>query len=427
MRPENIVHQTIKMSSTSAANASSRMTHMTRATIGARRLAAAPILGRAARLVAVAVLSACSSTPPAPTPPAATAPKASTAPAAPALRDDLATATIERPRARWVAVRWSDLPGWSDDRVGEFWTAFLRSCERPQPPWLEACAKARQATPLMGDAPLRDWLERELRPYRIESLEHDPNGLATGYFEPLVEASRTQRAGFRVPLYAPPADLATRTPYWTRQQLDSVPAAQKSVRGREIAWLRDRLDALLLQVQGSGRLAFVDERGRTQSLVRVAYAAHNDQPYRSVGRWLIDQGELRASDASWPTIRAWAREHPQRIDEMLHSNPRVVFFREEPLPDPSLGPKGAQGVALSPGRSIAVDPQSVPYGTPVWLDTTEPLAARPLRRLVVAQDTGSAIVGAVRADYFWGWGDDAEAAAGRMKQPLRMWALWPSS
>jgi membrane-bound lytic murein transglycosylase A len=112
---------------------------------------------------------------------------------------------------------------------------------------------------------------------------------------------------------------------------------------------------------------------------------------------------------------------------MLRSNPRVVFFREEPLPDPGVGPKGAQGVPLSPGRSIAVDPQSVPYGTPVWLDTTEPLATRPLRRLVVAQDTGSAIVGAVRADYFWGWGDDAEAAAGRMKQPLRMWVLWPAS
>ena len=117
--------------------------------------------------------------------------------------------------------------------------------------------------------------------------------------------------------------------------------------------------------------------------MRVAYAAHNDQPYRSVGRWLIEQGELRASEASWPAIRAWARQHPQRVDEMLRSNPRVVFFREEPLPDPTLGPKGAQGVPLSPGRSIAVDPQSVPYGTPVWLDTTEPLAttaAAPPRR-----------------------------------------------
>ena len=235
------------------------------------------------------------------------------------------------------------------------------------------------------------------------------------------------RPGFRVALYGPPADLASRSPYWTRQQLETLPAAQKSLQGREIAWVRDRLDALLLQVQGSGRLLFASERGGAPTIVRVAYAAHNDQPYRSVGRWLIDQGELRASEASWPAIRAWARQNPGRVDEMLRSNPRVVFFREEPLPDPGVGPKGAQGVPLSPGRSIAVDPQSVPYGTPVWLDTTEPLATRPLRRLVVAQDTGSAIVGAVRADYFWGWGDDAEAAAGRMKQPLRMWVLWPLS
>jgi membrane-bound lytic murein transglycosylase A len=401
------------------------MIHMTRSTGGARRLAA-QILGSGARLAAAAALAACTSTPPTPTSTGG-APPTSAAAAPPIARDDLGAATIERPRARWVAVRWSDLPGWSDDRVGDFWVAFLRSCERPQPAWLDACAKARQATSLQGDAALREWLQRQLRPYRIESLEREPVGLATGYFEPLVEASRVARAGFRVPLYGPPADLATRSPYWTRQQLETLPTAQRSVRGREIAWLRDRLDALLIQVQGSGRLAFVDERGRVEPVVRVAYAAHNDQPYRSVGRWLIEQGELRASDASWPAIRAWARQHPQRVDEMLHSNPRVVFFREEALADPSLGPKGAQGVALSPGRSIAVDPQSVPYGTPIWLDTTEPLATRPLRRLVVAQDTGSAIVGAVRADYFWGWGDEAEAAAGRMKQPLRMWALWPSS
>ena len=387
----------------------------------------APILGSVAALAAAALV-ACSSTPLAPAPAgAATAPPRADGAPPQAIRDDLGAATIERPRARWVAVRWSDLPGWNDDRVGEFWTAFLRSCDRPAPAWLETCAKARLAGAPRGDAALREWLERQLRPYRIESLGRDPVGLATGYFEPLVEASRASRPGFRVPLHAPPADLAARSPYWTRQQLETLPAAQKSLRGREIAWLHDRLDALLLQVQGSGRLAFVDDRGRTQELVRVAYAGHNEQPYKSVGRWLIEQGELRADEASWPAIRAWARRHPQRVEEMLHSNPRVVFFREEPLPDPALGPKGAQGVALSPGRSIAVDPQSVPYGTPVWLDTTEPLATRPLRRLVVAQDTGSAIVGAVRADYFWGWGDDAEAAAGRMKQALRMWALWPAS
>ena len=404
---------------------------MTRASDGATRRAAAPILERLVVVVAAA-LAACSSTPLAPVEGAKASAGSVVRPAdAPSTdgRDDLATATLDRPHGRWVAVRWSDLPGWDSDRVSEVWTAFQRSCERPSPPWAEACAKARQGGPgpSASEAAVRDWMQRQLRPYRIESTERDPVGLATGYFEPLVEASRTPRPGFRVALYAPPADLATKSPYWTRQQIETLPAAQRSLHGREIAWVRDRLDALVLQVQGSGRLLFAGEHGAAPTLVRVAYAAHNEQPYRSVGRWLVEQGELRAGEASWPAIRAWARQNPQRVDEMLRSNPRFVFFREEPLPDPALGPRGAQGVPLSPGRSIAVDPQSVPYGTPIWLDTTEPLATRPLRRLVVAQDTGSAIVGAVRADFFWGWGDDAEAAAGRMKQPLRMWALWPAS
>ena len=159
--------------------------------------------------------------------------------------------------------------------------------------------------------------------------------------------------------------------------------------------------------------------------MRLAYAGNNGQPYQSVGRWLIDQGELEPGQASWPQIRAWTDAHAARVNELLWANPRYVFFREEALPDPTLGPRGAQGVPLTPGRSIAVDPQSVPYGTPVWLVSTDPLSGQPLRRVVLAQDTGSAIKGAVRADYFWGWGPDAATRAGRMKQPLRMWALWP--
>ena len=381
--------------------------------------AAAAILG---------TLAACSTAPLEPDSAAATSPPAATRPSpAAAAAGAPAAAVIERPRSRWVGAGWSELPGWSVDRAGEFWPAFLRSCDKPVPGWLAACAAARRSG--LGSAPadaqVRGWLEQHLQPYRVESLEREAGGLATGYFEPLIDASRTPRAGFGVPLHAPPADLATRRPYWTRGQLESVPAAQRSLQGAEIAWVRDRLDALVLQIQGSGRLRFVDAPAGTARLARVAFAGHNDQPYRSVGRWLIEQGELRPGEASWPAIRAWARQHPKRLDEMLWSNPRVVFFREEPLPDATVGPKGAQGVALTPGRSIAVDPQSVPYGTPVWLDTTEPLSARPLRRLAVAQDTGSAITGAVRADYFWGWGDDAEAEAGRMKQALRMWVLWP--
>ncbi len=382
----------------------------------------------APRWVATAILgtlAACSSTP--------LQPPADEVPARPAvIASPPATggprppsaATIERPRSRWIAASWAELPGWERDRTAEFWPAFLRSCERPVAGWLAACASARKAA-ADNDAAVRAWLEQHLQPYRVESLERDAGGLATGYFEPWVEASRTTRPGFRVSLQAPPSDLTTRRPYWTRQQLDSLPAAQKSARGSEIAWVRDKLDALLLQIQGSGRLAFAAAPGAAAQTVRIAFAGTNDLPYRSIGRWLIDEGELRPGEASWPAIRAWARQHPQRIDEMLWQNPRVVFFREEPLPDPGIGPKGAQGVPLTPGRSIAVDPLSVPYGTPVWLDTTEPLSAVPLRRLTVAQDTGTAITGAVRADYFWGWGTDAEAQAGRMKQPLRMWVLWP--
>lgn len=362
------------------------------------------------------LLAGCASTPlPAPQPvqphPATPAPSASSGEA------------LLRGKSRWIPVSYSELPGWEDDRIGETWSAVLRSCERPATSFASLCAEARSA-PVADDSFLREWLMQRLQPYRIESLDGQVDGLMTGYFEPLIEASRSPRGAFRIPLYGVPPDLPSRRPYWTRQELDTLPVAQASLRGREIAWLADPLDALLLQVQGSGRLRFADGTGRVEQ-VRVAFAGHNDQPYRSIGRWLIDQGELRPEQASWLAIRDWARRNPARLNELLWSNPRVVFFREESLPDPGLGPRGAQGVPLTPGRSIAVDPQSVPYGTPVWVSSTEPLSSTRLQRLVVAQDTGNAIAGAVRADYFWGWGDEAEAQAGRMKQPLRMWALWP--
>ena len=402
---------------------------MTIAFQGARHLAGI-ILGTLATGLAAALV-ACSSTPIAgPTPPPVLRPEPARGDRPASIGDGGAPATegsMLRPRARWLAASWNELPGWAADRPSDAMPALLRSCERPSPGWAGVCGRARRdAVALLGDdAVARTWLETQLRPWRVESLEGETTGLATGYFEPLVEASRRSRPGFRIALHGPPADLATRKPYWTRQQLDTLPAARKSLAGTEIAWLHDPLDALLLQVQGSGRLVFVDEHDKPRELVRVAYAGNNDQPYKSVGRWLVEQGELKLEQASWPAIRAWARQHPKRLDEMLWANPRFVFFREEPLPDPAVGPKGAQGVPLTPGRSVAVDPQSIPYGTLLWLDSTEPLSATPLRRLVVAQDTGSAIVGAVRADYFWGWGEAAEAQAGRMKQPLRYWVLWP--
>ncbi len=391
------------------------MTHM-RSTSGVRRPGAAAIVG-----TLLALLAGCASVPPAPAPPPPGAPAG-----APDDRPDTLPARIARERSRWVAVSFADLPGWEADRLRDAWPALLRGCDKPAPEWVSFCAQARALPPAVAadDMALRRWLEQRTQPYRIEAHDGAVEGLATGYFEPLVEASRLPRGGFRTPLHALPADTATRKPYWTRQQLDTLPAAQAALRGREIAWVDDPLDALLLQVQGSGRLRLTEPDGRAR-LVRVAYAGHNDHPYKSVGRWLIEQGELKAGEASWPAIRDWARRNPRRVNELLWANPRVVFFREEPLPDPAAGPRGSAGVPLTPGRSIAVDPLSVPYGPPVWLATTAPLGTTPLRRLVMAQDSGSAIVGAVRADYFWGWGDEAEQQAGRMKQPLRLWALWP--
>jgi len=396
-----------------------------------RRLTGPAGLAGAAGATLLALLTACAVAPPvvkqappeatpaAPTAAAGPAPAAAEAPPAAA-----APAPLRRPRAHWIAADWDALPGWADDRAAELWPALRAGCARPAPGWAGVCARAAAFLP-PDDGFARDFLQRELQPYRIESIEGDARGLATGYFEPLINASRQRRPGFTVAIHMPPADLAQRKPWFSRQQIDSLPAAAAALRGQEIAWVASPLEVLILQIQGSGRLRITEPAG-IQRTVRLAYAGHNDQPYQSVGRWLIDQGELRADGASWPAIRDWGRRAtPARLQQMMWSNPRVVFFREEPLPEPAPGPRGAQGVPLTPGRSVAVDPLAVPYGTPLWLDTTEPLSARPLRRLVMAQDTGSAIVGAVRVDYFWGLGENAEQQAGRMKQPLRVWALWP--
>jgi membrane-bound lytic murein transglycosylase A len=205
--------------------------------------------------------------------------------------------------------------------------------------------------------------------------------------------------------------------------MDTLPEVQAALRDRVIAYVADPVDAMVMQIQGSGRLRIMEEDGSSK-LVRMAYAGNNGHTYRGLGNWLLDQGLVK--DASWPGIKAWLAQNPQRQQELLWSNPRVVFFKEEPLGDldASFGPKGAQGVALTPGRSIAVDASSnIPYGTPFWLVSNGPQTK--LQRLVLAQDTGSAIVGPVRADYFTGWGSEAQDLAGRMRQSLQMWVIWP--
>jgi membrane-bound lytic murein transglycosylase A len=361
--------------------------------------------------VIVGVLAGCASTPL----PPADAPRP--VPQAPA---DLPApgAALMQGKSRWVPVPWSELPGWNEDALHEAWNAWLRSCERPQPTIGTLCAQVRQLA-IAGEAEQRAWMMQRLQPYRVEPLQAGAESLLTGYYEPLLDASRTPTATQRIPLYRPPPSLHARKPWYTRQEIDQLPEARAALRGQEIAYMADPLDVLSLQIQGSGRIRISEPDGRVR-LVRLAFAGSNEQPYRSVGGWLLQQG-LR--DASWPGIKAWAQQNPQRVQEMLWTNPRVVFFREEALADPDAGPRGAQGVPLTPGRSIAVDKDSIPYGTPVWLASPGPTMS--LQRLVLAQDTGSAIVGAVRADYFVGWGPAAGEIAGRLKQPLRLWVLWP--
>lgn len=372
-------------------------------------------------LAIVGMLAACGSAPPLP---AESLPAPQDVPAAaPPLPEDGAPLppAITTARSRWIPVRWRELPGFEDDALHEAWNAWVRSCERPAAPWTALCPQVRRLSIASSDEQ-RTWLVRALQPYRVEPLMAGDPGLLTAYYEPVLEASRLPSARHPVPLYRPPAGLGQRKPWYSRQEIDTLPEARAALRGREIAWLADPVDALVLQIQGSGRLRITEPDGR-QALVRVAYAGTNDHPYRSVGGWLLQQGAVR--DASWPGIKAWVRANPQRVNEMLWVNPRTVFFREEPLADldAAFGPRGAQGVPLTPGRSIAVDRESIPYGTPVWLASPGPQAR--LQRLVLAQDTGSAIVGAVRADYFVGWGAEAGDLAGRLKQPLRLWALWP--
>ncbi len=202
-------------------------------------------------------------------------------------------------------------------------------------------------------------------------------------------------------------------PYFTRTEIENG-----TFRGKPIAWAEDAVELFFLQIQGSGRIELPDG-----SHLRVGYADQNGHPYKSIGKILVDRGELKLEQASMQGIKAWGAANPDKLPELLNSNPSYVFFRE--LPNGLSGPLGALGVPLTAGRSIAVDPKYIPLGAPVFLSTTYPNSGQPLNRLMLAQDTGGAIRGAVRADFFWGFGNEAGELAGRMKQKGRLWVLLP--
>jgi membrane-bound lytic murein transglycosylase A len=352
-------------------------------------------------------------------------------------------ATEIAPVARFEPVSWTKLSGWRADDALAAWPAIVSSCGALQArvEWQSFCGAVVATSP--GDADfVRALVERHLTPLRVVRMtgrKRDTRGLVTGYYEPLLRGSRERIEPFTTPLYRRPDDLLVVelaelypelkgkrvrgrlegnkvVPFHSRAQTREAPA----LRGHEIVWIDDALDAFLLEVQGSGRVQLPS--GET---IRLQYADQNGQPYRSIGRYLVDQGAMKLEDVDMPAIRSWLAANPSRLREVLDSNPSVVFFTESPLADPSIGPKGAQGVPLTAGRSIAVDPAVVPLGAPVFLSTRYPATELPLRRLVVAQDTGGAIRGPMRADLFFGFGAEAGAQAGMMKQDGEMWILWP--
>ena len=374
-------------------------------------------------IASAALLASCASTPlPPDDGPAALPPTAVPTPAGRTADTATLPPNISQAKSRWVAVRWVELPGFEDDKLFEAWNAWLKSCEKPGPTFAALCADARRLSIAPAEQQ-RAWMTARLQPYRVESTQGNADGLLTSYFEPLLKAARLNGNGYGVPLYAAPANLGSKKPWYSRQEIDTLPEAAAALKGREIAYLADPIDVLLLHIQGSGRLSITEPNG-SQRTVRVAFAGTNDQPYRSVNQWLTAQGVTKINP--WPeATKAWAAQNPQRVQQLLWSNPRYVFFKEEPLSDfdAAFGPKGAQGVALTPGRSIAVDPGSIPYGTPVYLSSRG--AAGTLQKLVFAQDTGSAIVGPVRADYFAGTGLEAGEFAAKVNQPLKLWVLWP--
>jgi membrane-bound lytic murein transglycosylase A len=307
--------------------------------------------------------------------------------------------------------------------------------------WATACAHA-QTVPDRDPEAARAFFEANFRPYALSNTAtNDPNGLFTGYYEPEVAGSLAPSAVYRTPLLGKPPDLmqvdlgafaedlkgrkiigrvagGALVPYFDRAQIE---AGALSGERLEILWLADPVDAFVLQIQGSGRVRLPDAR-----IVRVNYAAENGRPYVAIGRVLVDRGDLKLGAVTMPAIRAWLAAHPDQAATVMNQNPSYVFFSETTGLRPDQGPPGSLGANLTPGRSAAVDRRFIPLGAPLFVSTTDPLDGAPLRRLMIAEDTGGAIRGPVRADLFWGWDKDAATRAGLMKAQGNAWILLPA-
>ncbi|MBC7686052.1 MAG: murein transglycosylase A [Bdellovibrionales bacterium] len=331
------------------------------------------------------------------------------------------------------------LPGWERDDLRQAWPAFVASCSVlvRKAEWQQACTASRAVPGTDGNA-IRNYFETWFVPNQIRSADGADTGLITGYYEAMLRGSRKRAGAYQTALYRVPEDLLTLdlasvypelkgkrvrgklvgkkvVPYASRAEIALTPMS-----GRELLYVDDAVEAFFLEVQGSGRVQL--DSGET---VRVSYADQNGHPYKAIGRWLVEQGELSQADATAQGIKAWIAANPGRRQELFNANPSFVFFREERLADPSVGPKGSLGVPLTGGRSVAIDPTLLPLGAPIYLSTTQSGSEVPMQRLMMGQDTGGAIRGAVRADFFFGFGNEAMENAGRMKQRGQLWVLMP--
>jgi membrane-bound lytic murein transglycosylase A len=349
-------------------------------------------------------------------------------------------------------VRFADLTGWAEDDVAAALPALKRSCDsflkqddaKPVGPdglagmvadWRPICAQAAKIPDAAG---ARQFFETYFAPF-LANANDGPEGLFTGYFEMELHGSLTPDQRFSTPIYRRPEDLiqvelgdfradwkgqriAGRVisgklkPYWSRSEIQAGALAKKQL---ELVWVDDPVDSFFLEIQGSGRVSLPDGR-----VMRLGYEAANGLPYFAIGRDLVSRGILSKEEVSMQSIRAWLAAHPQELQAELALNPSYVFFREAK----GDGPLGAQGVALTERRSMAVDASFVPLGVPLWLDLAEEHEpGGHIRRLVVAQDTGGAIKGPVRGDLFWGFGQVAAERAGQMKAHGRYYLLLPKT
>ncbi|SEL03827.1 murein transglycosylase A [Pacificibacter marinus] len=308
------------------------------------------------------------------------------------------------PMARILSF--SDLLGWESDTHQDALEVFLNTCDRIKGrEWPQVCALAQQ------QSNAKTFFELFFRPVLIEDTAPP---LFTGYFEPELSGSRVRTPTYRHPVYAMPRDRAVRSPYFTRQDIGQ---GALSNRGLEIAWVDNAVELFFLQVQGSGRIKLTN--GTT---IRVGYAGHNGHNYSSIGQELVRRGVYTEHQVSAQVIKNWVKRNPIEGQSLLYSNPSYVFFKERKRLKASAGPIGAMSRSITPMRSIAVDPGFVTLGAPVWVEKD---GQAPLRRLMIAQDTGSAIKGAQRADIFYGTGDQAGDVAGRIRDTGRMIVLMP--